>query len=94
MFKKNIKQIKELIKRFVEELRKEIPVEKVLLFGSYAQGHPNKDSDIDLIIVSPSFAKGRHITHMQYLIRKAAKISSFLEPLPATPSEIKNPDHR
>ncbi|MDP8216341.1 MAG: nucleotidyltransferase domain-containing protein [Candidatus Kaelpia imicola] len=91
--KKN-KKIDTLIKRFTEELKKEIPIEKILLFGSYAEGNPMKDSDIDLIVVSPFFEKGRHITHMQYLFRKAAKVSSLLEPIPAAPSEIKNPDKR
>lgn len=94
MVKKEIEKVKKIIQRFIEELRKEIPVEKILLFGSYAQGHPTKDSDIDLIVVSPSFVKGRYISHMQYLFRKAARVSSLLEPLPATPSEVKNPDHR
>jgi len=65
-----------------------------LLFGSYAKGRSNQESDIDLIVVSPSFAKGKYITHMQYLFRKAAKISPLLEPIPATPAEIENPDKR
>jgi len=25
--------------------------EKIILFGSYAYGHPNEDSDVDLIII-------------------------------------------
>ena len=91
---KNKNKVDTLIKLFVEELKKEIPVEKILLFGSYAKGESNQESDIDLIVVSPSFAKGKYITHMQYLFRKAAKISPLLEPIPATPSEIENPDRR
>lgn len=88
------KKVGILIKSFAEELKKEIPVEKIYLFGSYAKGNPRPDSDIDLIVVSSSFAKGRYISHMQYLFRKAAKISSLLEPIPATPSEVNKPDKR
>jgi uncharacterized protein len=43
----------------LEEIKKEInrdfPVEKMILFGSNATGKTHKDSDIDLIIVSPKF---------------------------------------
>ena len=34
----------------VEELKKSSP-EKVILFGSYAYGTPNVDSDIDLLVI-------------------------------------------
>lgn len=35
----------------VEELKKADP-EKIILFGSYAYGEPNKDSDLDLLVIS------------------------------------------
>ncbi|MBU0693733.1 MAG: nucleotidyltransferase domain-containing protein [Candidatus Omnitrophica bacterium] len=94
MAKKKNKKIDELIYRFAEELKKDIPIEKILLFGSYAQGKSKIDSDIDLIVVSPTFAKGKYIANMQYLFRKASKLNSLLEPIPAAPSEIKNFDRR
>jgi predicted nucleotidyltransferase len=28
-------------------------VEKIILFGSYAHGRPNEDSDLDIIVVTP-----------------------------------------
>lgn len=34
----------------VEELKKAEP-EKIILFGSYAYGQPNEDSDIDLFVI-------------------------------------------
>lgn len=94
MDKKKNKKIDCLITSFARELKKDIPVEKILLFGSYANGNPRKDSDIDVVVVSPYFSKGRYIRHMQYLFRKAYRISSFLEPIPASPSELKNADPR
>ena len=48
--------IKEL-KGFKANLEKDFPIEKIIFFGSRAKGHPKKDSDIDLIIVSPKFKK-------------------------------------
>lgn len=92
--KTKIKEIEELIKLYAEELKKEIPVKAIFIFGSYAEGKVTKDSDIDILVVSPSFSKGKHIAHMQYLFRKSVKISSLLEPIPCTPAEIRNADKR
>jgi predicted nucleotidyltransferase len=94
MSKKRNKKISDLINKFAVELKKEIPVKKILLFGSYAKGTSDINSDIDLVVVSASFNKGSYINNMQYLFRKAAKVSSLLEPIPATPAEIRNPDKR
>ncbi|MBI5416448.1 nucleotidyltransferase domain-containing protein [Candidatus Poribacteria bacterium] len=57
-----------IIKLFAEELKIDIFVEKILLFGSYAKGNPDANSDIDLIVVSFFFLKGKHILHKQYLL--------------------------
>ncbi len=46
--------IKEL-KKFKEKLSEEIPVDKMLFFGSRAKGRSKRNSDIDLIIVSNKF---------------------------------------
>jgi uncharacterized protein len=44
-----IKRIAELSERIAREFRPE----KIILFGSYAYGHPSADSDIDLLIIMP-----------------------------------------
>ncbi len=87
-------EIRKTINLFVKALKKEIPIEKVILFGSCANGKVRPDSDIDLIIVSTSFAKGKYIENMQYLSRKAARVNHLIEPIPATPQEINHPDKR
>ena len=48
------KIIKEL-KDFKENLKKDFPDEKIILFGSRALGREGPDSDVDLIIVSKKF---------------------------------------
>ncbi len=40
------------IKNQIIEALKPLDPERVILFGSYAYGNPNKDSDIDLYIVT------------------------------------------
>jgi len=51
------KRVKNFIKDYIKTLRPYIKVEKVILFGSHARGEAHRDSDIDLIIISPDFKK-------------------------------------
>jgi len=53
------RRIDESLIRFAGRLRDQIGATRVLLFGSYARGTASPDSDYDLIIVSPCFAKNR-----------------------------------
>lgn len=53
------KQITKVIKTYLAELSRTIKVERVILFGSARYGRLDKDKDIDLLILSPSFAKMR-----------------------------------
>lgn len=43
----NEELLNEITRRIVEKVRPE----KIILFGSYAHGKPNKDSDLDLLII-------------------------------------------
>jgi predicted nucleotidyltransferase len=47
-------EVERLIGLAVAEVRKEVPVAEVFLFGSYADGTPHEWSDIDLAIFSPA----------------------------------------
>ncbi len=40
---------------FIDQLLKGIRVEAVVLYGSYASGTADEDSDIDLAVISPDF---------------------------------------
>jgi len=52
------KQITKIVKDFINTIKdKDIRVEAVYLFGSYAQNNANSDSDIDIAVVSPDFGK-------------------------------------
>lgn len=54
-------QIDEIKRRIVEN----ITPEKIILFGSYVDGNPTEDSDLDLLIVKdshiPRYKRGREI---------------------------------
>lgn len=87
-------RLNKIIQGFVSVLRQEIPVDNVILFGSYAQGTAKDHSDIDLAIISNWFRNRPRIENMQFLSRLAAKYNSLIEALPFTTDEYNNLDKR
>lgn len=47
------------IKKFSRQIGEQFHAERVILFGSYAQGKPTADSDVDLLVIGPF--KGRSV---------------------------------
>ena len=87
-------KINEIIDGFIIRLKQEIPVKKVILFGSYAHGKPTKYSDIDLAVISDWFEGRPKIENMKHLSRIAATYNSLIEALPFTEKEYINLDKR
>lgn len=83
--------IKELANLLVSHLEnKNIRVEKLILFGSYAAGKAKAYSDIDIAVISPSF-EGKGLLKRQELLGEA--IYALKEPigiLGYTPYEYKH----
>jgi predicted nucleotidyltransferase len=50
-------EIQHIVNKFVDYISKEIRVNKVILFGSYANGTATEESDIDIAIDSPDFSE-------------------------------------
>lgn len=44
-----------ILKEFKEKLSREMPIKKIILFGSRAKGKVHKWSDFDLVIISDGF---------------------------------------
>ena len=55
--------IKNDLEKIVNEIAALLPGAQVILFGSYATGNPDKDSDLDLCIVAEKF-EGRRMDMM------------------------------
>ncbi len=56
MNKKTINsEIKDIVLRYAKAICDKYPVEAIILFGSYAKGRENEDSDIDMAIVIDKF---------------------------------------
>ncbi|MEW5766294.1 MAG: nucleotidyltransferase domain-containing protein [bacterium] len=76
----------ELIDYIVAKIIREIQPEKIILFGSYARGDFNQDSDIDLFIIKESKESSRMIRRkvdgllwgrrfpMDIIVRKPAEV--------------------
>lgn len=62
-----MEQIESLGKRIASEFQPD----RIILFGSYAYGRPNEDSDVDLLIILPFVGKP---------VRKAIEIRSKVNP--------------
>lgn len=77
------------IRRFRAELEKMgIRCERVLLFGSRATGTAREDSDIDLFVVSPDWARYSDRERLEMLGVAAARILEPIQARGVTPEEI------
>lgn len=66
-----------------------IHVQQVILFGSYANGKPRPDSDIDLVIISKDLGRFGFPERLSFLSRATLDISAPIEVIGYTPDEIK-----
>ena len=56
-----------VIRRYARAIVEEFKPDKIILFGSYAYGTPNEDSDVDLLVVMP--AANQHTQEVRILWR-------------------------
>ena len=93
--KRNETQRAQTVNRYLQEvvhrIRRAFPeTRRIVLFGSYAYGRPNKDSDLDLFVELP--------THQRRHTRN--RIAALLDPRPCgidlivkTPQEVRQVLH-
>ncbi len=73
------------INEFSRAIAEKFQPEKIIFFGSYAYGHPNQDSDVDLLVVLPF--EGRPV-QKAIEIRRALRAPFPLDLLVRTPQKI------
>lgn len=84
-------EIKNIKDRYIRELKEMgISVEKVVLFGSYAKGHPREDSDIDLLVVSKDFRDKNLRERLELLGLAAGRVFEPVEAIGYTKEEIED----
>lgn len=87
------KKVREEIDKFVLVLKENnIPVDKIILYGSYAKQTPKNYSDIDLAVVSPQFGKSE-IDEMMLLSKLAWQASDRIESIPLTQEHLEMKYH-
>src|SRR5271167_2737569 len=47
-----------VIRRFARQVAEKFQPDKIILFGSYAYGTPNADSDVDILVIMPAYNQG------------------------------------
>lgn len=82
------KEIMDSIQKYIEKISKYYKIEAIILFGSYAKGTENKDSDIDIAIISSDFSD--IIEDGAKLIGLTWKIDTRIEPHPILLDDYKN----
>ena len=82
-------QVAEQVRRFVTVVRHRIPVDQVLLFGSYARGAPRPWSDIDVAVISPAWDGYTRQERIVLLARWAWEANApWVEAVGYTPAEL------
>lgn len=74
------------IRRYAREVNKKFSPERIILFGSYANGQPDVDSDVDLLVVMDH--PGRNVDQA-FAIRKAIRRDFPLDLVVRTPAEVR-----
>lgn len=77
--------------QFIRNVEKSgILVSKAYIFGSYAKGNADKDSDIDICIISQKLGKN-YFEEMVKLRMIALKIDSRIEAVPFSLNDLDDP---
>lgn len=79
-----------MVKQFKEALESlNIRVEQLILFGSHAAGTAREDSDIDIVVISSSFADKSYWERIDILSEAIHKVFAPIEASAFTPEEWK-----
>lgn len=71
-------KLSELLKNELIERLKSLKLEKVILFGSYAWGEPNDESDVDLYVVTQdTFMPKNFSEKMEVKLSVARQLADF-----------------
>lgn len=83
----NLESILLILKAFSQRLSNAINISQIYLFGSYAKGTANPDSDIDVLILSPDFS-GDRLEDLVFLMKIRREFDLRIEPHPFRPDQF------
>ena len=83
--------VKKLVEGYVRDVKNVFPVDKVILFGSYAKGTATEQSDIDICFFLSSFGDRRRVDIIKELLGLMHKYRGiYFEPTVFPTVEIQN----
>lgn len=83
------RQVQKQLKIFIKRVNKKFNPEKIILFGSYAQGKANEYSDIDILVISNKFKKMKENERFSKLYKLSEDLYPDINAFGFTPEEIK-----
>ena len=84
----NHEAVRQEAKRYADEVRQELPVDKAILFGSYAKGTADALSDVDIAFFIHDFQGKTRFEIGMELLRLTHHYKAYFEPLVFPSSEI------
>ena len=85
-------KIRLILKKYIDTIKSNgIMIDKLYLFGSYARGTADENSDIDIALISKQF-KGDRFEDRRLLVPLRRKIDVRIEPIPYRPEDFKEND--
>ena len=89
----DIRAVMEEARRYADEARRLLPVDKVYLFGSYAKGTADALSDVDICFFLRDYDGRERVDLGIHLLRIARDFHAYFEPLVFETADIerKNP---
>ena len=83
--------IQNIIEEYLTELSKQIPIQKAILFGSYAKGTTHQYSDVDIAIFSDYFRDISRVDGIHFLLLSAMDYEIDIEPQSFTMDDYNEP---
>ncbi|MDR3011709.1 MAG: nucleotidyltransferase domain-containing protein [Chitinispirillales bacterium] len=89
----DLETVMQVSKRYADDVRRVMPVDRAVLFGSYAKGTADKLSDIDICFFLDNYGGKRRVDVIGDLLRLSNVPdykNAFFEPIAFPTSEIYN----
>jgi len=84
-------EIIEIINKYIEIIKNDVNIEKAILYGSYAKGSYDENSDIDLALIISGYNENDFINMGTFLLDKSFVLKVDLQPLPFSIEEYNSP---
>ena len=91
MVKKN-GDIGKITNQLVDFLSQHISVERLILFGSYVYGKPDRDSDFDIAVISDDFERMNVLEKIKLFAKASIAVDSRIELLGFSRKDYLNPE--